>query len=117
VSESVDRRDTSADKSYLRVTLQPRLCLTLHITFASHDKTTTTRKTKIMESSMAGLSLDQRKLIVGIDFGTTFSGIAWAETRRVCSLSQPDEEMLTFFSLIINLSLNHGRRVLVRTKE
>lgn len=38
-----------------------------------------------MESGLAGLSLDQRKLIVGIDFGTTFSGIAWAETRRVHS--------------------------------
>jgi molecular chaperone DnaK (HSP70) len=30
-----------------------------------------------------GLTLDERKLIVGIDFGTTFSGVAWAETRRV----------------------------------
>jgi len=30
-----------------------------------------------------GLNLDDRKLIVGIDFGTTFSGVAWAETRRV----------------------------------
>lgn len=27
---------------------------------------------------------DQRKLIVGIDFGTTYTGVAWAETRRVC---------------------------------
>lgn len=34
-------------------------------------------------TSLAGLSLDERKLIVGIDFGTTFSGVAWAETRRV----------------------------------
>ena len=42
----------------------------------------------IMESGIAGLSLDQRKLIVGIDFGTTFSGIAWAETRRVCVYSR-----------------------------
>jgi molecular chaperone DnaK (HSP70) len=33
--------------------------------------------------SFAGLSLSDRKLIVGIDFGTTFSGVAWAETRRV----------------------------------
>lgn len=45
---------------------------------------------------MAGLSLDQRKLIVGIDFGTTFSGIAWAETRRVNSSSQPYDDVLTF---------------------
>ncbi|OBT67817.1 hypothetical protein VE03_02422 [Pseudogymnoascus sp. 23342-1-I1] len=28
------------------------------------------------------LSLNDRKLTVGIDFGTTFSGVAWAETRR-----------------------------------
>ena len=27
-----------------------------------------------------------RKIIVGIDFGTTFSGVAWAETRRVRSI-------------------------------
>ena len=27
---------------------------------------------------------NQRKLIVGIDFGTTYTGAAWAETRRVC---------------------------------
>ena len=27
---------------------------------------------------------NQRKLIVGIDFGTTYTGVAWAETRRVC---------------------------------
>ena len=33
--------------------------------------------------SFAGLSVDERKLVVGIDFGTTFSGLAWAETRRV----------------------------------
>ncbi|KAG9233806.1 hypothetical protein BJ875DRAFT_463193 [Amylocarpus encephaloides] len=32
---------------------------------------------------LSNLSLHERKLIVGIDFGTTFSGIAWAETRRV----------------------------------
>jgi molecular chaperone DnaK (HSP70) len=26
---------------------------------------------------------DDRKLVIGIDFGTTFTGVAWAETRRV----------------------------------
>lgn len=36
-----------------------------------------------MVSTFAGLSLNERKLCVGIDFGTTFSGVAWAETRRV----------------------------------
>jgi hypothetical protein len=31
----------------------------------------------------SNLSLSDRKIIVGIDFGTTYSGLAWAETRRV----------------------------------
>jgi molecular chaperone DnaK (HSP70) len=29
------------------------------------------------------LSPCERRIIVGIDFGTTYSGLAWAETRRV----------------------------------
>ena len=33
--------------------------------------------------SMVDLSLNDRKIVVGIDFGTTYSGVAWAETRRV----------------------------------
>lgn len=33
--------------------------------------------------SVTDLSLYDRKIVVGIDFGTTFSGVAWAETRRV----------------------------------
>jgi molecular chaperone DnaK (HSP70) len=32
--------------------------------------------------AMSALTLNDRKLVVGIDFGTTFSGAAWAETRR-----------------------------------
>jgi len=28
------------------------------------------------------LSIQDRKIIVGIDFGTTYSGVAWAETQR-----------------------------------
>ena len=28
------------------------------------------------------LSIKDRKIIVGIDFGTTYSGVAWAETQR-----------------------------------
>jgi molecular chaperone DnaK (HSP70) len=35
------------------------------------------------KDALRALSLDDRKLVVGIDFGTTFSGVAWAETRRV----------------------------------
>lgn len=38
-------------------------------------------KTQYFEE-MANSNL--RKLIVGIDFGTTYTGAAWAETRRVC---------------------------------
>jgi hypothetical protein len=42
-----------------------------------------------MDDAFAGLSLggQKRKLIVGIDFGTTYSGVAWAETRRVGNAS------------------------------
>lgn len=29
-----------------------------------------------------GLSISERKIIIGIDFGTTYSGVAWAETQR-----------------------------------
>jgi molecular chaperone DnaK (HSP70) len=36
-----------------------------------------------MEEAMSNLTIGDRKLVVGIDFGTTFSGVAWAETRRV----------------------------------
>lgn len=28
------------------------------------------------------LAISERKIVVGIDFGTTFSGVAWAETQR-----------------------------------
>jgi molecular chaperone DnaK (HSP70) len=33
--------------------------------------------------AMSNLTMNDRRLVVGIDFGTTFSGVAWAETRRV----------------------------------
>jgi hypothetical protein len=41
------------------------------------------RAANTMEKSMGSLSLTDRKLVIGIDFGTTFTGVAWAETRRV----------------------------------
>lgn len=31
-----------------------------------------------------GDSTADRKLLIAVDFGTTFSGVAWAQTRRVC---------------------------------
>lgn len=40
-------------------------------------------------SAMAHLTFDEtnpqadRKLLIAVDFGTTFSGVAWAQTRRV----------------------------------
>lgn len=41
-----------------------------------------------INADTAGLSLDDnaadRKLLIAVDFGTTFSGVAWAQTRRVC---------------------------------
>jgi molecular chaperone DnaK (HSP70) len=38
----------------------------------------------------SNLTIGDRKLVVGIDFGTTFSGVAWAETRRV---SNPEKKV------------------------
>ncbi|KAK4444401.1 hypothetical protein QBC34DRAFT_385247 [Podospora aff. communis PSN243] len=35
-----------------------------------------------MDVKFESLKIDDRKIIVGIDFGTTFSGIAWAEAQR-----------------------------------
>ena len=30
-----------------------------------------------------GATAADRKLLIAVDFGTTFSGVAWAQTRRV----------------------------------
>jgi molecular chaperone DnaK (HSP70) len=38
--------------------------------------------------AMSNLTINDRKLVVGIDFGTTFSGVAWAETRRVSNFEK-----------------------------
>ena len=32
-------------------------------------------------------TLSDRKILIAVDFGTTFSGVAWAQTRRVCKVS------------------------------
>ena len=29
-----------------------------------------------------------RKLLIAVDFGTTFSGVAWAQTRRVSKMGE-----------------------------
>jgi molecular chaperone DnaK (HSP70) len=39
---------------------------------------------------------NQRKLIVGIDFGTTYTGVAWAETRRVCGYLDSNPSIFLF---------------------
>lgn len=40
-------------------------------------------------SEVAKLAVDEncadRKLLIAVDFGTTYSGVAWAQTRRVCN--------------------------------
>ena len=46
---------------------------------------TDTEKT---ESGLSDLKLAEdaasdRKILIAVDFGTTFSGVAWAQTRRV----------------------------------
>ena len=43
-------------------------------------------------SSLSDLKLAEdaasdRKILIAIDFGTTFSGVAWAQTRRVIDAS------------------------------
>ncbi|KAI0125116.1 hypothetical protein BJ170DRAFT_488835 [Xylariales sp. AK1849] len=35
-----------------------------------------------MESAFENITINDRKIIVAIDFGTTYSGVAWAETQR-----------------------------------
>jgi molecular chaperone DnaK (HSP70) len=42
--------------------------------------------------AMNNLTINDRKLVVGIDFGTTFSGVAWAETRRVSNFGKKAPE-------------------------
>lgn len=40
-----------------------------------------------LEQSSAGMTVEDptadRKILIAVDFGTTFSGVAWAQTRRV----------------------------------
>jgi len=56
-------------------------------------------------NDFANLSLSDRKIIVGVDFGTTFSGLAWAETRRA-SLTTTTCYVLLIFVLITAGSYN-----------
>ena len=42
------------------------------------------------KSSFENMRIDEdgtadRKILIAVDFGTTFSGVAWAQTRRVWS--------------------------------
>ena len=44
-------------------------------------------------SDLSSMTMDDdnesdRKLLIAVDFGTTFSGVAWAQTRRVWSLPE-----------------------------
>jgi hypothetical protein len=55
--------------------------------------------------SLSNLTINNRKLVVGIHFGTTFSGAAWAETRRVGKSKKKVPEgtsILKIHSLIIS---------------
>ena len=41
-----------------------------------------------LEQATSGLKIEEdgmadRKILIAVDFGTTFSGVAWAQTRRV----------------------------------
>ena len=45
-----------------------------------------------LEQSASGMAIEDptadRKILIAVDFGTTFSGVAWAQTRRVCNSFQ-----------------------------
>jgi len=56
-------------------------------------------------NDFANLSLSDRKIIVGVDFGTTYSGLAWAETRRA-SFNHHNLLVLLIFVLVIAGSYN-----------
>ena len=42
---------------------------------------------EVLEQSSADMTMEDptadRKILIAVDFGTTFSGVAWAQTRRV----------------------------------
>ena len=42
---------------------------------------------EVLEQSSSGMTIEDptadRKILIAVDFGTTFSGVAWAQTRRV----------------------------------
>lgn len=40
---------------------------------------------------MKNLSLDERKIVVGVDFGTTFSGVAWGDIHDVRPILQHEQ--------------------------
>ena len=58
-------------------------------------------------AEVAKLAVDEsaadRKLLIAVDFGTTYSGVAWAQTRRVCSpllhWSYPDSFFIRWYHL------------------
>ena len=55
---------------------------------------------EVLEQSVSGMTIEDptadRKILIAVDFGTTFSGVAWAQTRRVYA---------SFQILILNMML------------
>ena len=39
--------------------------------------------TEFADLGLAEETSSDRKILIAVDFGTTFSGVAWAQTRRV----------------------------------
>lgn len=54
-------------------------------------------------AEVAKLAVDEsaadRKLLIAVDFGTTYSGVAWAQTRRVCTPAVIICTRFSFYSL------------------
>ena len=67
-----------------------------------------------LEQSSSSMTIEDptadRKILIAVDFGTTFSGVAWAQTRRVrISFSLPAvTTMLILYSLMCSLSSFSG---------
>ena len=57
-----------------------------------------------MASDMEKMAVEEgadRKLLIAVDFGTTFSGVAWAQTRRVRTLQMNINQPLGHHSLTL----------------
>ena len=69
---------------------------------------------EVLDQSTSGLAIEDptadRKILIAVDFGTTFSGVAWAQTRRVCTplTASNQHDADSMYSLMCSLSSFSG---------